>query len=681
MNQLQFETSPYLLQHAHNPVHWYPWSDEALQRAKAEDKPILVSIGYAACHWCHVMERESFEDADTAAFMNAHFINIKIDREERPDLDNIYMNACQILTGAGGWPLNVFLTPDQLPFSAGTYFPPKPGYGKPAWMEVLAYMNNVFVNERDRVEEQASKLAEHIVSMDQAFVQQITVPEGDKAFSRLDMDKAAQQMRNQFDLQDGGFGNAPKFPGTMSLKWLMRYAWYYKDADINAFVQQSLNAMHNGGIYDHVEGGFARYATDKKWMIPHFEKMLYDNALLISLYAESYRMTGNTEHKKVVDETMHFVLNQMSDAKGGFYASYDADSEGVEGKYYTFTTEELRSLLAPDQLWALSYFNCTEIGNWEHTNILHTTSASKQIAAANGWDENTFAQQLQAVRSILAEARSRKIKPGLDNKIILGWNALMCSAAAEAFKATGNETYRTRAIENLQFLNITLADAEHPDRMYHAVTNEQVRNPAFLEDYAAFIQAAIDVYEITGEDAYLHIAKQKFDHVTKYFSGPNGMFFFTAQYQHDIPVRSAEYYDNATPSGNSMMAMNACRLFALTGAEKYNLQAREMLLNMRNSMTKYGTSFGNWLMAAFTFVEPYAEIAVSGPHANQLRDTLWQEYFPHTVMATDTNGSGAGTLLENRFDKDATRIFVCRNFACSAPVTTLQDFRQVLSGL
>ncbi|MBC8045726.1 MAG: thioredoxin domain-containing protein [Fimbriimonadaceae bacterium] len=371
-NKLIDETSPYLLQHAHNPVEWFAWGTEAFEKAKKEDKPILVSIGYAACHWCHVMERESFEDEKTAAFMNKFFVNIKIDREERPDVDHIYMQACQVLTGGGGWPLNMFLTQELKPFTGGTYFPPKPSYGKPSWMDVLIYVYETFEKQRDTVEQQAEKMLEYLGRMDNALIKIENIQHtGNKIVSENEIADIHKALKSFFDTDEGGFGNAPKFPSAMTLKYLLRKNFYSTDKEETDHIHLSLYKMIYGGIYDQLEGGFARYSVDRKWIVPHFEKMLYDNALLVQIYGEAYMVSGDEEYKRIVDETLQFVMKEMMTNDGGFYSSYDADSEGVEGKFYTWSKEEIEKILIDDAAWFCKVFNVVESGNWEHTNILY----------------------------------------------------------------------------------------------------------------------------------------------------------------------------------------------------------------------------------------------------------------------------------------------------------------------
>ncbi len=678
-NHLIHESSPYLLQHAYNPVEWFSWGDDAFEKARKEDKPILVSIGYAACHWCHVMEHESFEDEATAKFMNTYFVNIKVDREERPDVDHIYMNACQLLTGAGGWPLNVFLTPELLPFSGGTYFPPKPGYGKPSWMEVLMYMKNIFTNERDKVEEQANMLKEHLVKMDDAFIAQINIPENEQIITTQKIASAVKNIQQQFDAVDGGFGSAPKFPGTMSLLFLLRNNYYTPDDAILNHVNLSLRKMMLGGIYDHVGGGFSRYTVDKKWMIPHFEKMLYDNALLVSLFSEAYRITGNIDYKETVDKTLQFVERELMHPDFGFYASYDADSEGVEGKFYTYNFSELENLF-PDEIdFIKDVYAVTETGNWEHTNILFRKETDSELAQKYNTTETAIKSRLSAINQTLYNYRKNRIMPGLDDKIILSWNALMCSAFVQAFKATGNNHYREIAIKNIDFMLIAFADSTNVNALLHTYKNSVAKYPAFIEDYAALIQALIDVYEISGNDEYLIAAQNYTEHVIQYFVGADSLFYFTSKGQADVPYRSRDFYDNATPSGNAIMMQNLIRLSHLNGNANYRAHAEKMLVCLGDNMIKHANSFGCWLSGALTFVYPYAEIGVTGKNAFVLRDEILAFYYPHTIIQADNEGSLTYPLVAERFDTERNSIYLCRNNTCNLPVSTVQDFIEALN--
>ena len=678
-NHLIHENSPYLLQHAYNPVEWFPWGDEAFQKAKKEDKPILVSIGYAACHWCHVMEHESFEDERTALFMNTWFVNIKVDREERPDIDNIYMNACQLLTGAGGWPLNVFLTPDLLPFSGGTYFPPKPGYGKPSWMEVLMYMKDIFSRERDKVELQASALSEHILQMDNAFITPLKdISANETPFTQQEINTAINNLKNNFDTVDGGFGSAPKFPGTMSLQFLCRANFFQKDADIEKHIHLSLQKMMYGGIFDQIDGGFARYTVDKKWIIPHFEKMLYDNALLIQLYAEVYMATSNKEYLHVVLRSLDFLEREMMNEEFGFYSSYDADSEGVEGKYYTYTYDEIQTLLGEDIEFVSRLYNIEKTGNWEHTNILYRSVDNNVLSSEFSMNIKEVENKIELINTKLLVLRKSRIKPGLDDKIILSWNALTCSAFVMAYKATALKKFRDTAIKNLEFLSTAFEDKNMAGQLFHTYKNGLAKHNAFIEDYAAMIQALLDVYEITADEKYLLRAQLHTTFVMENFIDKEGMFYFTHKDQPDIPLRNKDFYDNATPSGNSIMVHDLIRLSILTGEKNWYDFAINMLMKLKPSILKHGSSFGNWLGAALKIVNPYGEVAVVGKDALPLMEELYHIYYPHLIFQADVTGNSTYPLLQNRFKKEGTYIHLCKNNVCKLPVSSVSDYQLAL---
>ena len=520
-NKLIQETSPYLLQHAYNPVNWYPWSEEALTKAKDENKPILVSIGYTACHWCHVMERESFEDENTAKMMNENFINIKIDREERPDLDHIYMDAVQAMTGSGGWPLNVFLTPAAKPFYGGTYFPPQKAFNRPSWQETLLGVAQAFRERRHEIDAQAENLTEHLLKSNSFGLQKISENE---LFSPDQPVEALQNIMKSADKEWGGFGRAPKFPQSYAIQFLLRYNHLTKNEEALQQALLSLDKMIEGGIYDQVGGGFARYSTDTEWLAPHFEKMLYDNALLVSVLSEAYQLTGKERYKEVIEETMEFVQRELLHPAKGFYAALDADSEGVEGKFYVWDYEEVKSLLGSNAGIFCEYYNITEEGNWEHSNILRVKMAERDFAVKKKLTIDELKKILLTGKEKLLQKRNERIHPLLDDKIILGWNALMNIACSKAFAATGNEKYRTLAIENMQFVFNNFKGKEE-NEFHHTWKNDKAKYPAFLDDYAFLIQALIQLQEITTETKWLIHAKSITEFVIKNFSEPDTGFF------------------------------------------------------------------------------------------------------------------------------------------------------------
>ena len=685
-NRLIHESSPYLLQHAHNPVDWYPWGEEALQLAKAENKPILVSIGYSACHWCHVMERESFENEEIAAYMNQHFVNIKIDREERPDIDAIYMDAVQVLTGAGGWPLNCFLTPDARPFYGGTYFPPVSKYQRPSWIEVLRSLSDAFRNKRDTIEDQANRLMEHLEKSDTTFTQkQTTNQKSPKGFDL--MRDIFYQMRTRFDGLEGGFGGAPKFPGTMVLGFLLKYYHNTKNTpgsnahEALAHVELTLNKMIRGGIYDQIGGGFARYTTDRAWLIPHFEKMLYDNALLVHLLADAYKLTQKPLYKTTIEETLTYIQREMMSEEGGFYAAQDADSEGVEGKFFVWDKSEIEAVLGDEADLFCQFYDVTEKGNWEEKNILNRPISLKTFTERNGLNSVQIETKFNTLREKLFEYREKRIKPGLDDKILLSWNALMCTGFAKAYEATKNEKYRQIVEDNLAFIFKKFQQAEGSQTLLHTYKNGIAKYEAFLDDYAFLIAALLDAYEITFDTKYIDKAGQLTDFVIeKFFDKTHQLFYYTSENQTDVIVRQRQIYDNATPSGNSTMVSNLKRLSLIKGREDYAETANKMLDKMQHATIKYPTSFGRWAEALTAQIYPYAEIAIVGKNAENMAAQINTLYLPHKIIMAVREENEAYPLLLGKYAKaDETLTYICRNYACQAPVETIEGIIRTLN--
>ncbi|HEY2726740.1 MAG TPA: thioredoxin domain-containing protein, partial [Parafilimonas sp.] len=534
-NHLINETSAYLLQHAHNPVNWYAWGDEALKKAKQEDKPILVSIGYSACHWCHVMERESFEDEETATLMNNNFINIKIDREERPDLDHIYMDAVQTITGSGGWPLNVFLTPDLKPFYGGTYFPPMAAFNRSSWKQVINAVANAYQTKKNEIEQQAENLTQHLLNINE-FGKTVNQ---ENNLNDVALENIVNNFLKSADTEWGGFGNAPKFPQTFSILYLLRH--FYFTGNEAAFNQAtlSLDKMMMGGMYDHIGGGFARYSTDRRWQIPHFEKMLYDNALLIDVYTEAYQLTQKKEYADVVSETIQFIKNEMTSPEGGFYSALDADSEGEEGKYYTWNKKEIDELLGEASETFCSIYNISEVGNWEHTNILWLPEDLKTVVEKLNLNEQALSTLLKKSKQILFEARQQRVRPLLDTKVLLSWNALLIKSLCKAYAAFGNKEYLFIAERNILFIEKNLQSMN--GKYYHSWNKTINNQQAFLDDYAALIQAYIFLSQFTSNTDYLIKAKELNEKVINDFSDEEKTFFyFTAADQTDILIRKKE---------------------------------------------------------------------------------------------------------------------------------------------
>ncbi len=704
-NELVHETSPYLLQHAHNPVDWNPWSLDALKRAKEENKPVLVSIGYAACHWCHVMERESFENEDTAAFMNQHFINIKIDREERPDLDHIYMDAVQAMTGSGGWPLNVFLTPEGRPFYGGTYFPPVKAFNRPSWLDVLGSIALAFRDRREEIEANANNLVGHLLQSNaigsgapaSGTEGGQDEPNSPSTITRDQLDTTVSNILQNADRDWGGFGKAPKFPQTFTIQYLLRYSHVFGiestlAAEARSQALLSLDRMIQGGIYDQLGGGFARYSTDVEWLAPHFEKMLYDNALLLSVISEAYQVTQIPRYKEVIKETMAFITREFLHPDGGFYAALDADSEGEEGKFYVWNEEDIEKAIPRDAEMFCSYFDITEEGNWSETpqslrvNILRVRKPLGEFAAATGHTEEEMQSIISRGRTKLMEVRDRRVRPGLDDKVILGWNALMNTAASKAFTATGEETYRLLAIRNMEFLLAnfqaeTISEGENvPGAMHHTWKNNVAKYPAFLDDYAYLIEALLQLQEITGEVRWLRKADDLAQFVLKTFTEEDGsMFYFTGSEQDDVIIRKKEVYDGAVPSGNAVMSKNLLLLGLYFDRPAWTSRAAAMIEGMGEILAKYPTSFGIWNSVKLQLFDGSFEIAVVQGEKNDIFDKINMLFIPHKIIMYAQEKSDYFPLLAGRYPGTGTDIYVCRNYACLQPVSTLEAFSGLIN--
>ena len=679
MNRLSQETSPYLLQHANNPVDWYAWKEEAFERARKEDKPILVSIGYSTCHWCHVMERESFEDPQVAKFMNENFINIKVDREERPDVDQIYMDACQMINGNGGWPLNCFLTPDMRPYYAGTYFPPQPAHNRPAWIQVLQNLSNAFKNKRSTVEDQANRLLEAIKRSDKTMLENsIEGLEGDAEFNTELSDKIYYNLRDRFDRQEGGFGGAPKFPATMSLRFLLNYHYHTKNKEALEHALFSLDKMIQGGIYDQLGGGFARYATDRAWLVPHFEKMLYDNALLVELMADAYKLTKKELYKEAIIETLDFVEREMTNEQGAFYSALDADSEGIEGKFYVWSKAEVDEVLGDDSVLFSQFYDITNEGNWEGNNILQRKKSFESFASEKGMDLKELKSTLEKNRTDLLKARAKRIRPGLDDKTLLSWNALQCSAYANAYAALGIEKYKTAAEKNIQFLLSEMAD-ENSDQLFHTYKNGKAQYAAFLEDYAYFIKALLDIYSINFDQSLIKQAERYLVLVQEnFFDEEDGLFYFTSEQQSDILVRKKELFDSAMPSGNSTMVGNLFRIGLILDKEGYKKQSARMLLMVKKSLLNYPSSFSRWTSELLNFIYPVKEVAILGEAAFQVAGEINRLFIPGKLLMASKTEEENYPLLKNRYSEKETLIYLCQNYSCQRPVNSVTDFEKLL---
>jgi len=665
-NRLIDETSPYLLQHAHNPVEWYPWGDEAFERAKAEDKPVLVSIGYSACHWCHVMEHESFEDPIVAAVQNEHFINIKVDMEERPDVDQIYMNFVQLTTGRGGWPMNVFLTPDKRPFFGGTYFPPAPRYGMPSWQQILISISEAYKNKRDELENSANDIVGELRRM--------SIVEAATGTLSADMLDAAQaSFVRTFDTVNGGFGGAPKFPAAMSLEFLLRYHHRTGDEMALSIVTHSLDKMANGGIYDQLGGGFHRYTVDAIWLVPHFEKMLYDNAQLARVYLHAFQVTGNEFYKRIAVQTLEYIRREMLDSSGGFYSTQDADSEGEEGKFFVWTVGEIQEILGDDAEEFCAYYDVTAGGNFEGHSILNIKVPVELATEQAG--------SLSSSRERLFDVREKRIKPGRDEKVLAAWNGLMLAAFADAAGVLENDDYLQIAKRNAEFL---ITEMQNGGRLYRTWKDGAAKLNGYVEDYANVADGLIVLYQVTGETKYLSEAKRLADlMITEFWDEDNGGFFFTSNDHEELVVRNKDFYDNATPSGNSVAADVLLRLAKLTGDDKYERFAVTVLRLAASQIRRHPQGFGRALSALEFLLGKTKEIVVIGEKGSEMERDILQRYLPDAVVVLSSDADAdADTipLVKDRGMVDGkTAVYVCEDFVCQRPVTEVAELDGLLA--
>ena len=672
-NHLRDETSPYLLQHVDNPVDWYPWGDEAMRLAKEQDKPILLSIGYAACHWCHVMAHESFEDDATAAQMNADFINVKVDREERPDVDSIYMQAVNAMTGRGGWPMTVFLTPDAKPFYAGTYFPNEPRHGMPSFRQILTGVSEAWQGDRENVVGSADDVAQQLQALaDVALESQAVDPAVFKS--------ALRGLGQRFDPTWGGFGDAPKFPQPMTLEFLLRESLGEDGSHALEMAETTLRKMAEGGMYDQVGGGFARYSVDNRWLVPHFEKMLYDNAQLARVYLHAWQVTGDPFYRRIVEETLDYVLLEMRHADGGFYSSQDADSEGVEGKFYVWSADEIRNALGDDADAFMQIYAVSDEGNWEGHNVLNLRVDPEKLAARRGIDPGAVASLVAAARATLYELRAKRVWPGLDDKVLTSWNGLMLAAFAEAGTALRRKDYIEAARSNAEFLYRTMRlDSGRLLRTWKAGSDAKYNG--YLEDYAYLADGLLALYEATFEARWVDWARELSELMRTHFrDAKNGGFFDTSDDHEQLIHRPKDLQDNAVPSANSMAAGVLTRLSLLTGDGELWQLAEESTATMSKFMSEYPSGFGQWLnVASFMRSEP-REIALvgSGDEIAPLLEVVRTGYRPFQVIAAGEDPDLP--LLENRTRVDAkATAYVCRQLVCQTPVTDPQELKRQLA--
>lgn len=664
-NRLTDETSPYLIQHAHNPVDWYPWGNEAFEKARSEDKPVLVSIGYSACHWCHVMEHESFEDEKVAAIQNSNFVNIKVDMEERPDVDQIYMNFVQITTGRGGWPMNVFLTPDKRPFFGGTYFPPQPRYGMPSWSQILMSIAEAYRERREELESSANEIVAELRKMsavDSSAAGALTTEFLDNAF---------RSFERTFDMANGEFGGAPKFPQAMSLEFLLRYHKYSKDDRALKIVIHTLDKMALGGIYDQLGGGFHRYAVDAIWLVPHFEKMLYDNAQLARVYLHAYQVTGDEFYKTIAIETLEYVKREMTDASGAFYSTQDADSEGEEGKFFVWTPAEIVSALGEEEGKRFnSFYDVSESGNFEGHNILNIKARPEERAS------------FESQRRKLFEEREKRIKPHRDEKVLTAWNGLMLAAFADAAGALASEEYLAVARSNADFI---LTELQQDGRLLRTWKDGRAKLNGYVEDYANVADGLIVLYQVSGETRYLREARRLADHmITEFWDEEDGGFFFTSNDHEELVVRNKDFYDNATPSGNSVAADVLLRLAKLTGEDRYERFAVTVLRLTAAQARRHPQGFGRALSALSFHLTPGNEIAMIGV-GKDVKDEVFRRYLPNAVIAMSEDPLADAqdvVLFRDRNAADGSGMtYICENFVCQRPLTDPKEIAAALDAL
>lgn len=670
-NRLTNENSPYLLQHAENPVDWYPWGKEALEKANSEDKPIFLSVGYAACHWCHVMEHESFEDPETAALMNEHFVNIKVDREERPDIDNIYMQAVVAMTGQGGWPMSVFLTPEGQPFYGGTYFPPEPRYRMPSFRDVLLSVERVWREDREKIIQSGEKITEHIKKSSD-------VPTRGKELNSSILGDAAMRLAQAYDWKNGGWGQAPKFPQPMVIEFLLRQA---SGGDRMALdmAMHALRAMAKGGMYDVVGGGFARYSVDERWHTPHFEKMTYDNALLALAYLHAYLITGEKSFRRICEETLDFIIREMTHPKGGFYSSLDADSEGDEGKFYVWTPDEIQEVIEDPKsaTFILAAYGVTKAGNFEGKNILQRVLDDEQLAEEFDIPVEEVPKKLAEYHALLLEERSKRIRPGTDDKVLVFWNAMMLMAFAEAGRYLDRNDYTQVAIRDAEFL---LDHLYQEDRLLRSWRNGNAKYNAYLEDYASLILALLSLYQSDPDPWWFSTAVKLAGEMLTHFADPEGGFFDTRDDHEQLLLRPKDLQDNATPSGNALAAMALLQLAAYNHNMEWRKIGEEMLAGMQSNMTRYPTGFAQWLCVADFALGATHEVAIIGdpndPETKSLTNALWETYRPRMVSAISEfplEAKPPELLRDRPLQNNLPTAYVCHGFVCLEPVNTADE--------
>jgi len=685
-NRLSKEKSPYLLQHANNPVDWYPWCDEAFEKAKSEDKPVFLSIGYSTCHWCHVMAHESFEEEEVAKLMNDAFVSIKVDREERPDIDGIYMTVCQMLTGSGGWPLTIIMTPDKEPFFAGTYFPKDQRFGRPGMLEMIPQIKQAWNSRREEIIKSADKISS-------AVAQNSNLPAGDFLNDEI-LEKAFTDFQKRFDEENGGFGNAPKFPTPHNFFFLLRYWKKRGDNSALEMVKKTLIEMRKGGIHDHIGFGFHRYSTDSHWLVPHFEKMLYDQALLATAYIETYQATKEEIFKSTAEEILKYVMRDMTSPEGGFYSAEDADSEGEEGKFYLWDEEELRNILGEDSNLIIKIFNCEKDGNWidptiggaPGTNILHLGKSYKELAKENELKADELKNKTDRARNKLFKARKKRVHPYKDDKILTDWNGLMISAFAKAAQVFDEKEYVEKAESAVEFIFQKLRTEN--GRLLHRYRQGEAGIPANIDDYSFLIAGLLDLYEASFKVTYLKSAIELNQTLqNSFWDSTNGGFYFTADDSEKLISRQKEIYDGAIPSGNSVALLNLLKLGRFTGDTIYEKKANQLVMAFSSVIKNSPIAFSQFLASLDFAFGPSKEIVIVGkknnPESEKVLNFIRKKFIPNKVLLfkeeEDQNLAGiAKFTVDQKPLNGKTTVYVCENFNCKMPVTELKELEILL---
>ncbi|WP_437186292.1 thioredoxin domain-containing protein [Planctomicrobium sp. SH668] len=676
-NRLIAETSPYLLQHAYNPVDWYPWGEEAFEKAKREGKPIFLSVGYSACHWCHVMERESFENVGIAKFLNEHFVSIKVDREERPDVDQIYMSAVQLITRRGGWPMSVFLTPEATPFYGGTYWPPTSRMGMPGFIDILQKLNDYWVTKREEINTSASELLRAIQNMAAPVFETTQLNEET-------LKAGGEALTDSADRRHGGFGGAPKFPHPMDLRVLLRGWKRFGDDDALKVVELTLKKMANGGIYDHLGGGFHRYSTDAIWLAPHFEKMLYDNALLVPVYLEMYQITHDPFYARVVRETLDYVLREMTSDAGGFFSTQDADTEGEEGKFFVWSAIETANILGKDDAEVFdAYYDVSASGNWEGHSILNVPRPLDDVANALVMEPKEVEDVLARSRKKMLLARSRRVAPGRDEKVLSGWNGMMVAALAQASAVLNDDRYQAAAVHGARFLLSEMRDDS--GRLFHSWKDGVARFNGFLDDYACVIDGLVELFQVTSDEDFLQAAVQLADDAIARFEDQDvGGFFYTANDHEKLIARTKDSQDNATPSGNGMMATALAKLGKLTSNERYLNAATRTLNSISSMLVDHPRAGGQSLLALDFLLGPTYEIVVrdSGDHlATEFSSAVWQRFIPNRVYlrwSASAQSTLTAELLNGKEPSQGSSFYLCEQGLCQLPCHSIAEAESLL---